>query len=52
MTPLISIIGFSQIIKEDFKTLEPNEISKMAEKINSSGYELLTLLGKFLHCSF
>ena len=46
--PLISVIGLSQIIKEDIKTLKLNDISKMAEKINASGYELLGLIEKFL----
>jgi len=47
-TPLISILGFSQIIKEDFEKLGSHEITDMAEKINTSGYELLNLIEKFL----
>ncbi len=47
-TPLVSIIGFSQIIRDDTKILDSHEISRMAEKINASGYELLNLVEKFL----
>lgn len=47
-TPLISILGFSQIIKEDFEKFDSAEILEMLDQINSSGYELLSLIEKFL----
>jgi two-component system, sensor histidine kinase and response regulator len=47
-TPLISIIGFSQIIKEDAHSLDPDEIMDMASTMYASGYELLNLIEKFL----
>ncbi len=47
-TPLIAVIGYSQIIKEDLHDLKPDDVYDMAERINSSGYELLRLVEKFL----
>ena len=50
-TPLISILGFSQIIKEDTKELSSEEINNMASAINTSGMELLNKIQKFLDLS-
>lgn len=50
-TPLVSIIGFSQLIKDSFESLKPEEIVDMNEKINTSGFELLKKIQKFLSFS-
>jgi DNA-binding response OmpR family regulator len=47
-SPLVSILGYSQIIKEDQAKLNPAEINDMAVRINTSGYELLNMIEKFL----
>lgn len=47
-TPLIAVIGYSQIMKEDLNELKPGDVFEMADRINSSGYELLRLVEKFL----
>ena len=47
-TPLVPILGYSQIISESINELPLSEICDMAEKINSSGYELLNMIEKFL----
>ncbi len=47
-TPLISILGYSQIINEDVHELERDNIADLASRINKSGYELLRLVEKFL----
>jgi two-component system, sensor histidine kinase and response regulator len=47
-TPLISILGFSQIIQEDYSSLSPEETIDMAENINAAGFNLLSIIEKFL----
>lgn len=47
-TPLVPILGYSQMIKENYWQLEPAEIIQMTEKINSSGSWMLRLIEKFL----
>lgn len=47
-TPLVPILGYSQMIKENYWQLEPSEIIEMTEKINSSGSWMLKLVEKFL----
>ncbi|MCU7497205.1 MAG: hybrid sensor histidine kinase/response regulator [Ignavibacteria bacterium] len=47
-TPLVPIIGYSQMIKENYRQLDPKEILEMSERINSSGSWMLRLIEKFL----
>ncbi|MGD1717748.1 hybrid sensor histidine kinase/response regulator [Dapis sp. BLCC M172] len=47
-TPLNGIIGYSQLIIEDFKDLEENEIFTMLENINVSAHRLYRLIQNFL----
>jgi signal transduction histidine kinase len=47
-TPLVAILGYSSIIKEDFNTLKKNEIAEMAGHINTTGNHLLGLIENFL----
>ena len=47
-TPLNGIIGYSQLIIEDFKDLEENEILTMLENINLSAHRLYRLIQNFL----
>ncbi|HEX2866242.1 MAG TPA: response regulator [Ignavibacteriales bacterium] len=47
-TPLVPIIGYSQMIKENYWHLGPDEVLEMIGKINSSGSWMLKLIEKFL----
>jgi len=47
-TPLVSIIGFSEIIGNTFKNLSEEEIIKLAHNINKSGKSLNYKIEKFL----
>ncbi|MGD1704896.1 hybrid sensor histidine kinase/response regulator [Dapis sp. BLCC M229] len=47
-TPLNGIIGYSQLIIEDFQDLEENEIFTMLENINVSAHRLYRLIQNFL----
>ncbi len=47
-TPLMSILGFSQILMEDFKSLKKIEVYDIAEKIHSAGERLNSLIQKVL----
>jgi len=47
-TPLNGIIGYSQLIIEDFQDLEENEILTMLENINVSANRLYRLIQNFL----
>lgn len=47
-TPLVSVLGYSQIIKEDFAQLSKEDLFEMAQRIHSSGFELLAMIEKFL----
>jgi two-component system sensor histidine kinase/response regulator len=47
-TPLVAILGYSSIMKEDFDTIEKGEIAEMAGHINSAGNDLLGLIEHFL----
>lgn len=48
-TPLVPILGYSQMIKENFWQLGPAEVQDMNEKIQSSGAWMLKLIEKFLY---
>jgi signal transduction histidine kinase len=48
-TPLVSVIGFSNLIKENAAVLAPEEIVDMAEKIGEAGDNLLCLIQKYLN---
>ncbi len=50
-TPLVGILGFSEIIKEDISSLEPEEIKSMADVIYRSGKRLLKRIEKMLQFS-
>lgn len=47
-TPLVPIMGYSQMIKENYWQLGPDEVLEMAGKIHSSGAWMLRLIEKFL----
>lgn len=47
-TPLVPIIGYSQMIKDNYWHLGPDEVQEMTRKINSSGSWMLKLIEKFL----
>jgi len=46
-TPLVPILGFSQLIQQKSYMFSLGEISEMAEKIHTSGNRLLELIEKF-----
>jgi len=46
-TPLVGILGFSEIIESDVHSLTEDEIKSMAEKIKSSGHRLQRRIEKF-----
>lgn len=50
-TPLVSILGFSQLIMQKKHSLTVEEISDMIEKINSSGNKMLDLIEKYFSFS-
>jgi len=47
-TPLIGILGFSELLKNEIESLTKEEILVMAEKISSSGKRLHRRIEKFL----
>jgi len=47
-TPLVSILGFSEIIKEDFDNLKKHEILSYMDSINAAGERLHERIEKFL----
>ena len=47
-TPLVSILGFSEMILKDIESLTKEELSEMADKINYSGSRLLRRVEKLL----
>ncbi|MGE5352648.1 MAG: response regulator [Acidobacteriota bacterium] len=47
-TPLVPIIGYSQMIKENYWHLGPAEVLEMTEEIQSSGSWMLKMIEKFL----
>ncbi len=47
-TPLVSILGFSEMILKDIESLTKEELSVMADKINFSGSRLLRRVEKLL----
>ena len=47
-TPLVSILGFSQLILEQKAEFEKKEILEMAGNINNAGANLLKIIKKFL----
>ncbi|MHB9039193.1 MAG: hybrid sensor histidine kinase/response regulator [Melioribacteraceae bacterium] len=47
-TPLVSILGFSEMILKDIESLTKEELSEMADKINHSGSRLLRRVEKLL----
>ncbi len=48
-TPLVSILGFSEMIRDDIKSLDSCEVKEMANKINLSGKRLLNRIEKFIN---
>lgn len=48
-TPLVSVLGFSQLIKENVNGLSAEETIDMAGKINEAGNNILTLVQKYLN---
>lgn len=47
-TPLVPIVGYSQMIEENYWRLGPDEVLEMTKKIQSSGSWMLKLVEKFL----
>lgn len=47
-TPLVPIIGYSQMISENYWQMQPEEILELTEKIHSSGNWMLKMIEKFL----
>ncbi len=47
-TPLTSILGFTEILIEDYKSIEHNDILEIAKNINSSAKRLNELIQKIL----
>lgn len=47
-TPLVSILGYTDLILNDFKEETPAEIMDMVERINVAGNRLLRTIEKFL----
>lgn len=47
-TPLIGILGFSKVIKSDYKSLEPEDVGEMAEYIYTSAEQLHRLIENYL----
>ena len=47
-TPLVSILGFTDILMEDFDSIGRNEILEILEKIKKSGHRLHQTIEKFL----
>lgn len=50
-TPLVGILGFSELIKEEIQELSKEEIIDYVSKINESGRRLLRRIEKFLFYS-
>lgn len=47
-TPLVSIIGFSDLILNEYKDNTPEDVVEMVERINVAGSRLLRTIEKFL----
>ncbi|MGA7159688.1 MAG: hybrid sensor histidine kinase/response regulator [Bacteroidota bacterium] len=47
-TPLNGILGFADIMRKDYKNLQPAEIAKMSERIYRNGRRLLRLVENYL----
>jgi len=47
-TPLVSIIGFSDMILTEYKENTPGELTEMVQRINVAGNRLLRTIEKFL----
>ncbi len=47
-TPLVSILGFSSLLIDDFNSIEKDEIFKLLNEIKSSGLRLHNTIEKFL----
>lgn len=47
-TPLNGILGFADIMRKDYKNLQPQEIGKMSERIYRNGKRLLRLVENYL----
>jgi two-component system, sensor histidine kinase and response regulator len=47
-TPLNGILGFADIMRKDYKNLQPEEIAKMSERIYRNGKRLLRLVENYL----
>lgn len=47
-TPLVSILGYSEILKEEYSSLSNNQVVEMLDSINYSGQRLLERIEKFI----
>ncbi len=47
-TPLISILGFSEILSENIDSFSKDDIIKMVEQINKTGKQLHTIIEKYI----
>lgn len=47
-TPLNGILGFSELLYREYKTIDPNEIQEIAESIHTSALRLHRLMQNFL----
>jgi signal transduction histidine kinase len=47
-TPLNGILGFADIMRKDYKNLQPQDIAKMSERIYRNGKRLLRLVENYL----
>jgi two-component system sensor histidine kinase/response regulator len=47
-SPLVGIIGYSELLERDSESLTPDRVAEMARAINSSGARLQALIEKFL----
>lgn len=47
-TPLNGILGFSELLYREYKTIDPNEIQEIAESIHTSALRLYRLMQNFL----
>ncbi|HTX17640.1 MAG TPA: hybrid sensor histidine kinase/response regulator [Bacteroidota bacterium] len=47
-TPLNGILGFADIMRKDYKNLQPQDVAKMSERIYRNGKRLLRLVENYL----
>ena len=51
-TPLIGILGYSELIQNDFDSLSDDDIKDIARRINNSGRRLHRRIEKLIHLSY